>query len=161
MNRRSFLALLAFGGAATTLRTLTSAHPQDMTPVPIGTPGATPSPDLPLYTGDAQDIWDRPWKIERTLIAFDAIIDARYIGEDGAGFTVNADGDVYRSLLLMALPDSPKRLAVATQDDLAAVDGRHTAHVVGVFGGLYTYEDGGAWTVPLIVASSVSPVKGT
>lgn len=166
MNRRTF----ALGTVALGMRSLrTLANAQDylrVTPEAGEWLGATPAETSALYEGPIDDLWERPWLVEGKLIAFNGIVIRRQVAAPGAGLPAGLPGDTvpYRAQLIMELPQvRSKRLVVASNDDLGRLDGYHTARVVGTYGGeqnIYRVrEGGGASNVPLIIATSVGPVR--
>jgi len=163
LNRRSLLAgVLATGfvlGPG-----LVAAEPVALTPVPVQAPSGTPAPGLPISTEDIGILWTAPWELEGKLVQFNAIVRQRFIASDGQGYAVGDDGLHYRSLILARIPNGAygpagNAVFVATNESLDSINGKRTVNVIGSYGGEMSFLDpdvGGVWTVPIVIAASIS-----
>jgi len=150
-NRRLFV--LASIGAGSGITIGAAAKQIEPAIVPEGTPSATPAASLPLYKGPLSDIWDAPWNIEDALVAFDAVILQRDTAPSGKVIAVGKDGLFTRSLLHVAIPElRGQEVFIATNEDIEVIAEQRTGHFVGAFGG----QHGPGWTIPVIIATSVS-----
>jgi len=106
-----------------------------------------------MYEGPLSDILDAPWNIENALVAFDAVILQRDTAPAGQVIAVGNDGLFTRSLLHVAIPGlRGQEVFIATNEDIAVIAEQRTGHFVGAFGG----QHGPGWTIPVIIATSVS-----
>lgn len=163
MNRRRMIAgcvLLPIAFAARTAAGAPEAPEQiPMTPAAVATPPAS----RPVYAGDvAEALRSSPWELEGKTVELRAVVRSRYTAEEGSGFAVDTERrEVYRSLLYVTIPPTDLNVAVATNADISEIHDLHTAQITGTYGGIHEYvEGGGRWTVPLVLASSVTPVAG-
>lgn len=161
MNRRRFsIGLSLFGGALGTGVVLAKPAPE-VTPVVAPKLGATPDVENEDYDGPIGDLWDRPWRTEGKRVIVKGVILNKLVASKGEGFQVGADDIPYRSLIVLSVPDAPGRglVVVATNDDLRSLSKIHTAQITGVYAGEQNVdENGGYWSVPLLVALSIEAV---
>lgn len=164
LNRRQLIATGVMGGVALVATSATTRAQQvEETPVPASTLAPTSPPDIAQFNGPLADVWDAPWNTEGLLIPFNGVILYRAVAPEGEAFLTGSESLPYRSHILIEVQVEgygARNLMVATNDDLSAVESRHTAHVIGTYGGKHSYLDpsvSGVWDVPLIIADNVEP----
>ncbi len=157
MNRRRFLEIAALTVGSTSLWREVSADPFVIEPVKAPTFDATPMPNLPMYSGPVNDLWDQPWLLEGKLVEVKGTILQRIVAPEGEGYVVSEDGLIFRSILHLKIPGGSGigEVFVVSNDDFSALIGAHTAIVVGKYGGIGSDKITGYWANPIVIASSI------